>query len=153
MNTPLRPWMKYLLWFVGAYNILAGIGMIVFYHEGFRFLDVPKPELMLPLQIVGVLVGLFGVGYWLVAWNPLENRNILTLGFFSKFLGSILGVSYVVAGKLPLMFLVVLFFADIMYLPPFLAIMRRLYREAALARHAVAPSRSANSRAANSPAG
>lgn len=145
---PLRPWMTYLLWFVGAYNILAGIGMIVFYHEGFRFLDVPKPELMLPLQIVGVLVALFGVGYWLVAWNPLENRNILTLGFFSKFLGSVLGVSYVVAGKLPLLFLPVLFFADIMYLPPFLLIMRQLYREAATARRTIATSRPEKSRAA-----
>ena len=125
---PLRPWMKYLLWFVGGYNILAGLGMMIFYHEGFRILDLPKPELMLPLQLVGMLVGLFGVGYWLVAWNPVENRNVLTLGFFSKFLGSLLGIAYLALGKMPLVFLPVLFFADIIYLPPFLLIMRRLYR-------------------------
>jgi small multidrug resistance pump len=124
----LLPWMRYLLWFVGGYNILAGIGMMVFYHEGFRFLNVPKPELMLPLQIVGVMVALYGVGYWLTAWNPIENRNVLTLGFFSKLLGSILGVSYIVLGELPLLFLPILFFADIVYLAPFLVIMRRLYR-------------------------
>lgn len=124
---PLAPWMRYLLWFVGGYNILAGVGMICFYHEGFKFLGIPKPELMLPLQLVGVLVGLFGVGYWLVAWSPVENRNILALGFASKALGSALGVGYVAAGRMPLVFLPVLFFADIVYLPPFLLIMRRLY--------------------------
>ena len=76
----LRPWMKYLLWFVGGYNILAGLGMMIFYHEGFALLGLPKPELMLPLQLVGILVGLFGVGYWIVARNPVENRNVLLLG-------------------------------------------------------------------------
>lgn len=125
---PLLPWMKRLLWFVGGYNLLAGLAMLTCYHEGYKLLGVPKPELVLPLQLVGVLVGLFGVGYWLVARNPVENRNILTLGFLSKGLGSLLGVSYVAAGKLPTAFLLVLFFADIVYLVPFGIIMRRLYR-------------------------
>jgi hypothetical protein len=146
---PLAPWMRYLLWFVGGYNILAGIGMMVFYHEGFRFLNVDKPTLMLPLQLVGVMVGLFGAGYWLVAWNPVENRNVLTLGFFSKFLGSILGVTYVAIGKLPAAFLPILFFADIVYLVPFLLIMRRLYALARQNRELVAaPSGTSASRAA-----
>jgi len=124
---PLKPWMRRLLRFVGGYNLLAGLTMLVFYHEAFKVLGVPKPQLMLPVQLVGILVGLFGVGYLLVARNPIENRNLLTLGFLSKALGSALGVGYVVLGKLPPMFLVVLFFADIMYLPPFWVIMRRLY--------------------------
>ncbi|MGD9723865.1 MAG: hypothetical protein AB7O59_20885 [Pirellulales bacterium] len=124
---PLKPWMRWLLRFVGCYNVLAGFSMLVFYHEGFKLLGVAKPNLMLPLQLVGVLVGLFGVGYLLVARNPVENRNLLMLGFWSKALGSALGVGYVVLGKLPPVFLLVLFFADIMYLPPFWIIMRRLY--------------------------
>src|SRR5262245_53701283 len=98
---PLKPWMRWLLRFVGCYNILAGSGMLVFYHEGFKLLGVAKPNLMLPLQLVGVLVGLFGVGYLLVARNPVENRNLLMLGFWSKALGSALGVGYVALGKLP----------------------------------------------------
>ncbi len=56
-------WMKRLLWFVGGYNILAGITMLLFYHESFKFMGVAKPHLMLPIQLVGMLVGLFGVGY------------------------------------------------------------------------------------------
>ncbi len=124
---PLKPWMRYLLRFVGVYNLLAALTMLVFYHESFKFLGVAKPQLMLPVQLVGILVGLFGVGYLLVASNPVENRNLLTLGFLSKALGSALGVGYVVLGKLPPMFLLILFFADIMYLPPFWIIMRRLY--------------------------
>jgi CDP-diglyceride synthetase len=115
----------------GAFNILAGAAMCCLYHEGYRLLGVKKPELMLPLQLVGVMVALFGVGYLLTAHRPMENRNVLMLGFWSKALGSVLGVYYSLAGPLPLWFLIVLFFADIIYLPFFALIMRRLHRLAA----------------------
>jgi small multidrug resistance pump len=118
--------MTRLLWFVGGYNLLAGLGMLCLYHEGYKLLGVAKPEFNLPIQLVGVLVGLFGVGYWMVAAHPVENRNLLLLGFWSKLLGSLLGVYYVLAGKLPLFFLAVLFVSDIGYLPPFAIILRRL---------------------------
>jgi hypothetical protein len=129
-SSPLAPWMTRLLWFVGGYNLLAGVGMFAFYHEGYKLLGIVKPQLNLPIQLVGVLVGLFGVGYWLVAAKPVENRNLLMLGFWSKALGSLLGLYYVAVGKLPPLFLVILFFSDIVYLPPFVAILRRLYRAA-----------------------
>jgi hypothetical protein len=137
--------MRWLLRFVGCYNLLAGLAMLVFYHEGFRLLGIAKPNLMLPVQLVGILVGLFGVGYLLVANNPLENRNLLMLGFWSKALGSVLGVGYVVLGKLPPVFVVVLFFADIMYLPPFAVILNRLY---GIARRQKRPGRAYSARAA-----
>ena len=127
-SVPLTPWMRRLLWFVGGYNLLAGIGMICLYHEGYKLLGLAKPHLNLPVQLVGILVALFGVGYWLVAANPVENRNLLMLGFWSKALGSLFGVYYVLAGKLPLVFLAVLLISDIAYLPPFAIIVRRLYR-------------------------
>ncbi|HET6879880.1 MAG TPA: hypothetical protein VFI31_06985 [Pirellulales bacterium] len=127
-STILVPWMRRLLWFVGGYNLLAGLGMLCFYHEGFKLLGVAKPDLNLPIQLVGVLVGLFGIGYWMVAAEPVRNRNILLLGFWSKALGSLLGIYYVGVGKLPPFFLAILFVSDIGYLPPFYAILRRLRR-------------------------
>ena len=44
-------------------GLLAGAAMICFYHEGYKLLDVPKPELVLPVQIMGILVAIFGLGY------------------------------------------------------------------------------------------
>lgn len=118
--------MKSLLYFAAVYNILAGLGMICLYHEGFKLFSLPKPELKLPIQLVGLFVLLFGVGYALVARNPLENRNVLLLGLLSKLLGSAFGVAYVVKGDLPPVFLAVLLASDIGYLPPFFIILRRL---------------------------
>ena len=68
-----------------------------------------------------------------LADESLEHKigcNVLMLGFWSKALGSALGVAYTLSGAFPMFFLVVLFFADIIYLPPFWVIMRRIYEEA-----------------------
>lgn len=127
-SQPLLPWMRGLLRFVAVYNVLAGLTMLIGYHEMYKVIDIAKPELVLPIQLVGMLVGLFGVGYWRVVTRPIENRDLMLLGFLSKALGSILGVTYVVNGTLPPVFLVVLFMADIVYLVPFWLIIRRLYR-------------------------
>lgn len=125
-RSPLDPWMTRLLWFVGGYNLLAGFGMFVFYHEMLRIIEIPKPEFLLPIQLVGIMVALFGVGYWMVARHPAENRNVLLLGFLSKALGASLGAYYVAIGKAPPLFLGAVFLGDIIYLPPFWVILRRL---------------------------
>jgi hypothetical protein len=128
---PLRPWMLYLLRFAGCYNLLVGVNLTVFYHEMFKTFGLPKPNLIMYVQLVGILVALFGVGYLLVAANPLQNRNLLLLGFLSKLFGSIVGTGYVLLGKMPAVFLLVLLFSDIIYLPFFWIILRRIYRIAA----------------------
>ncbi len=126
-SKPLAKWMKFLLRFVAVFNVLAGLFMLIGYHETYKIIGMEKPEISFPMQLVGILVALFGVGYYLVAKNPIENRNLLALGFWSKFLGSCLGTGYVILDKLPLSFVAVYFFADVIYLPPFYLIMRRLY--------------------------
>ncbi len=124
-SKPLNSWMHVLLKFAGGYNIIAGASMILFYHEGFKLLGIPKPEMSLPIQLVGLLVGLFGIGYLMVDKSPVENRNVLLLGFLSKLLGPLLAIGYVIKGDLPTSILPVLFFADTIYLIPFWMIYRR----------------------------
>lgn len=128
---PLRPWMRYLLRFAGCFNLLAGLAMICLYHEGYKLLGIPKPQLILPVQVMGILVGLFGVGYHLVASSPVENRNLLLLGFWSKALSSVAALCYVFSGKLPWSFVPVLVLSDVIYLPFFYVILRRLNQLAA----------------------
>ena len=125
-ESSLSPWMHGLLKFAGVYNIVAGLSMMILYHEGFKALGLPKPEFNMPIQLVGVLVAIFGVGYLMVDRNPAENRNVLLLGLLSKFLGPMLAFFYVANGVLPVVMLVVLFFADIIYWVPFWLIYKRL---------------------------
>lgn len=125
---PLLPWMRCLLRFAGTFNLLAGASMMTLYHEGYKLLGVPKPQLILPVQLMGVLVALFGVGYHLVASNPVENRNVLMLGMLSKLICSLVAAWHVPFGPLPWWFLLVVFLADVIYVPFFCIILARLYR-------------------------
>lgn len=122
----LSGWMHFVLRFAAGYNLLAGFSMIAFYHEGYQWLGVQKPELTLPIQLVGMMVCLLGVGYWMVDRQPLAHRGLLRLGFCSKLIGPLLAIGYIVAGRLPVEMLVVLFFADLVYLVPFCLIDRRI---------------------------
>ena len=124
----LKPWMHWLLKFAGGYNLVAGLSMILFYHEGFKSLGIPKPEMNLPIQLVGMMVLLFGIGYLMVDRSPAANRNVLLLGLLSKLIGPIFAVGYVVKGDLPMAMLPILFFADVVYLVPFWMIYRTIGR-------------------------
>jgi len=120
----IEPWMVRVLKVAGWYNIIAGLCMVILYHEGFKMLGVNKPEMNLPIQLVGLLVGIFGVGYLIASRKPVENRNILLLGFLSKLFGPLLALGYIVVGQLPILMIPILVFADIIYLVPFWIIYR-----------------------------
>ena len=79
--------MVFVLRFAAVYNLLAGACMIIFVHEGYKMFGIKKPQLVMPDQLVGVLVAIFGIGYWLVLCDPVTNRNVLLLGLLSKALG------------------------------------------------------------------
>lgn len=118
-------WWKVVLTIAAVYNVVAGFAMMIFYHEGLQGLGIERTPFNLPIQLVGMCVALFGVGYWIVSRNPVENRNVLLLGMLSKAIGPLLAVRYIVRGDLPIWILVVFFFADLIYLLPFWLIYSR----------------------------
>lgn len=134
-----------ILKFGAVYNILAGLSMMILYHEGFKLLGVEKPEFNLPIQLVGLLVAIFGIGYWMVARDPVENRNVLLLGLLSKFFGPLLAVAYIAQGILPVAMLAVLFFADTIYLLPYWMVYKKACVIAGEAKSSIASSTAASS--------
>ena len=123
-------WWRPVLVFAAVYNLLAGFAMLIFYHEGFAGLELEKTSFNLPIQLVGMCVALFGIGYWIVSRNPVENRNVLLLGMLSKLIGPLLAIRYIMRGDLPAWILIVFFFADWIYLLPFWLIYSRCRQQA-----------------------
>ena len=117
-----------VLKFAGYYNLLAGLSMMILYHEGYKMLGVAKPEFVLPIQLVGLLVAIFGVGYLMVDRQPHLNGNVLWLGLMSKLLGPLLALPWIFNGTLPIGMLAVLFFADTIYVWPFWKIYQTIVR-------------------------
>src|SRR5258708_22925251 len=91
---PLAKWMKFLLRFVAVFNVLAGLFMLIGYHETYKIIGMAKPHLNFPISLLGLLVGLVGGGYYLVGKNPHGNPPLLALGFLSKLSGASLGPAY-----------------------------------------------------------
>ncbi len=108
--------------------MLVGLNMLFFYHEACQVLGMTKPTPIIFFQLAGLLIGLFGVGYWLVQRRPLENRDLLWLGLASKLLGTVLSGYHVARGNLPLTFVPIVIVGDVIWLPPFYLIGRRLNR-------------------------
>lgn len=125
----LDQWMHRLLRFAGGWNVFAGLTMIFLYHEVYALIEPAKPELTLPIQLVGMMVLLFGVGYFLVDRNPLANRNVLLLGAISKLVGPLLAVGYIIQGVLPVSMILLLIVADFAYLWPFWLILQEIDRQ------------------------
>jgi len=87
-----------------------------------------KPSAILPVQCMGILVGLFGAGYLRVSWRPVPNRDLLLLGMLSKALCGTLALYYTARGVFPWWFALVVFAVDLVYVPLFWLIWRRLCR-------------------------
>lgn len=127
---PLTPWMKFTLYFVAVYNVVGGLSMLADPAGTYRLIGIPRPESDYPLHLCGAIIGLFGVGYYQVARRPLENRGVLALGMASKLLGAAIGVTHVALGRIPPSFLPVVLVSDVIYVPLFWLILRRLDRMA-----------------------
>ncbi|MEM7455119.1 MAG: hypothetical protein AAF456_12280 [Planctomycetota bacterium] len=125
-SSPLSSFQHFVLRFAGWYNLVAGACMIAAYERFFLWTGIESPAFAMPIQLVGVLVAIFGIGYLMTDRNPIDNRNVLFLGFLSKLIGPAVSLIYVANGMLPPGFLAVLFFCDTIYLWPFWNIYRRL---------------------------
>ena len=125
-------WMFYLLAFAGVYNILWGSAVVLFPNVFFEVLDMEPPSYTMIWQCVGMIVGVYGVGYYAAAYRPLVHWPIVLVGFLGKIFGPIGFVYYLAIGELPLRFGAILIFNDLIWWVPF-GIM--LWRARVLWRH------------------
>lgn len=96
-------WMSYVLWGAAAYNILWGTWVILAPEMSLRLCGFVEPARYPQIwQCVGMIVGVYGVGYAIAAVKPLRHWPIVLVGLLGKLFGPIGMVSAVVAGDLPL---------------------------------------------------
>ena len=111
--------MKIILKVAGVYNILWGILVVLFPT---KFFDMPSLEVInYPMiwQSVGMIVGVYGIGYYMAARNYIQHYIIVLVGFLGKAMGAIGIIWFVLIGQLSPLFLIVTLFNDIIWLYPF----------------------------------
>lgn len=121
-------WMKPVLISAGIYNILWGGITIFFPHFYFSFshmADINYPEIW---QCVGMIVGVYGIGYIIAAFDPYKHWPIILVGLLGKILGPIGYLNALAAGRFTLTAGIVNIFNDIIWIVPFVIILFKAHK-------------------------
>jgi hypothetical protein len=133
MTTPR--WMRRVLILAGLYNLVWGFVVVVFPTFSFRFSGLYNSEYdlasarYLPLwQCIGMVVGVYGIGYLIAATEPTRHWPIVLVGFLGKVFGPIGAFLGIARGDLPATMLWTNVFNDFIWLVPFALILMHSYQ-------------------------
>jgi hypothetical protein len=121
LKTP--SWMRITLRVAGCYNIVWGTWVILFPRDSFAWsgmamegLPLSYPQLW---QAIGMIVGVYGVGYIAAANDPIRHWPIVLVGMLGKIFGPIGFVYGVIRGESPPEGIAMIFFNDLIWWIPF----------------------------------
>jgi hypothetical protein len=115
------------LLFAGIYNILWAIVVIFFTEIPFQFIHIAIPSDIPLWQAFGLLIGMFGLGYILSAFNPNVHWPIVLIGLISKICGPLGFLFYATQGELSWSFAWLVFLNDVIWIFPFAIILRNAF--------------------------
>lgn len=98
-----RHWMRRVLWAAAVYNLAWGAFAILSPLTLFRWCGFdPLPLYPELWQCIGMIVGVYGVGYGIAATDPFRHWPIVLVGLLGKIFGPIGFVGAVTSGRFPL---------------------------------------------------
>ena len=124
--------MSVVLTLAGAYNLVWGTWTILFPAVSFSYsgMEDPAKPLTYPQlwQCIGMIVGVYGVGYVIAARDPVRHWPVVLVGFLGKFFGPI-GLAFgVLKGQDRPEGLITCIPNDLIWWVPFVLILRHAYR-------------------------
>lgn len=125
-------WMSTVLAVAGVYNLLWGAWAVLLPDPSFALsgLAVPDRPLHYPQlwQCIGMIVGVYGVGYLLAARDPVTHWPIVLVGLLGKVFGPVGYVYGVAAGQTAPAGILTIIPNDLIWWVPFALILRRAHQ-------------------------
>lgn len=112
-------WMWWVLIAAAVYNLAWGSFAVVVPDLPFRLLGVAIPNYLSLWQCIGMIVGVYGIGYGIAATNPVRHWPIVLVGLLGKIFGPIGFVWTAMKGELPWAAGATILTNDIMWWIPF----------------------------------
>lgn len=121
---------RYRPWFycAAAYNAIWGGFVIVWPNALFEWLGIPPPNPSTWFQCIGMMVGVYAIGYWLIARDPARFGPFVYIGIAGKLLGPIGFVAAAIEGDLPWSFGWINLANDLVWLPAFVGFSIQLHK-------------------------
>ena len=130
-NTPIVDQLnRYRGWFyaAAAYNLAWGALVVLWPGALFQWIGMTPPTVPPIFQSVGMMVGVYALGYWLIARDPVRFGPFVYIGLLGKLLGPIGFVDAAIRGTLPWSFGWINVFNDVIWLPAFIGFTLALRR-------------------------
>jgi hypothetical protein len=113
-----------------VYNVVWGTVVIFFPNLLFDLCGMARPNYPEIWQCVGMIVGVYGVGYWAAASDPWRHWPIVLVGLLGKVFGPIGFAGALWTGTFPPVFGLTILTNDLIWWVPFALILRDAARHA-----------------------
>lgn len=114
-----RPWMARWLVAAGVYNLAWGALTVLYPGWLFDLTGLEPPNYPFIWQCVGMIVGVYGIGYLAASADPIRHWPIVLVGFLGKIFGPLGYAMGVMQGDVPPAFGVTLPTNDLVWWVPF----------------------------------
>lgn len=124
---PAPGWMTTVLLLAAAYNILWGASVVLFPNWLFGLTGMDRPAYPQIWQCVGMIVGVYGVGYAVAAFDPVRHWPIVLVGLLGKIFGPIGFFQSAITDPSTIGFGATIPTNDLIWWIPFVLILRHAY--------------------------
>lgn len=114
-----RPWLSRVLVVAAVYNIAWGAWQIIAPQSFFALAGMEPVNHPTIWQGMGMVIGLYGLGYYWASFNYIRHWPIIAVGFLGKIFGPLGFVFNYFLGKVPLGFAYTLPTNDLIWWVPF----------------------------------
>lgn len=118
-------WMKNVLRVAAVYNLAWGAWVVLFPQHFFALVGMEPMNHPMVWQGMGMVIGVYGIGYWWAAQDPVRHWPIVAVGLLGKLLGPIGFFINYFSGQVPFGFFYTLITNDFIWWIPFVVILKK----------------------------
>lgn len=118
---------KHILKLAAFYNILWGAWVVFFPNHFFNLVGMEPLNHPMVWQGMGMVIGVYGIGYYLASYDPLRHWPIIAVGMLGKIFGPIGFFLNYFKGEVPFEFFYTLITNDFVWWMPFFLILKDVH--------------------------
>jgi len=119
MNTTLK--------IAAIYNLLWGGWVVLFPDHFFSLTGMEPLNHTMIWQGMGMVIGVYGLGYWWASYDPIRHWPVVAVGFLGKILGPLGFIFNYANGAVPGEFAYTLITNDLVWWVPFFLMLRKVH--------------------------
>lgn len=119
----MKNWQSLVLKSAAIYNMIWGAWVVLFPQQFFELTGMEPLNHPMIWQGMGMVIGVYGLGYWWASYNPVFHWPIVAVGFLGKIFGPLGFVMNYLTGQAPGAFGYTLITNDLIWWIPFILIL------------------------------